>query len=437
MLIQLRALQPWSYPGRVRWQYGAIVLGLAAALIGLAYGALFVPGLTLGWLLVPLVIGIMTPNRPMKAAMMGVTLGWPIAVCSLGLVGLGHSLLWVSAGAVLLLTSIMMAASIIGLIATTLTLLVIPVFPASPLLVLAAATQSLPYPVFGFLGLLVVAFVLEIRGIGRQQLGDPRVGPASSHPRKVIIVVFMALGVGVAQMAESRSSSLGEVPTGWQTVKQPPAITEHGTRWRLRDAIHNATRPGSLVILGENILDADDAPVLAFWCELATSADITMLIGVREPQRSTLWRFDANSCAASAYEDRVFLRSRLGVPGHTGSWFPAESYPKAPLYAPPAGTFSVTGRDVLLCLEAFLPSAWLDGPWRSEQSQQAGAEFRPVVLVLSNDRAFGAWADNIRQLRRKAARALASLAVSQSAPVVLHAETDHSFIIYSPPSAES
>ena len=426
--------QPTPYyatvPAFGRWGRRFGIMGVAI----LAYAALFAPNVTLAWLIIPLVIGITVADPRTKAVMMGVTLVWPIGVCSLGLINLGESAVVITVGAALLLGAIAALASVVGITMTTIGLLAIPIFPASPLLVLVALVQTLPYPLIGFGVVLLFALGIELRWLYRRSY--PPAPSSSGHDRTmrpIYRVIMTAVGAFIlllsilkAQIAELQP--LRVQPAGWFTVEQPLAITDYGSRLKLRDAIRERTYPNSLVILGETMMAAADTEAVAFWCEIVAANDITLLIGVSAGDRSTLWRLTAETCAQRRTTPMVFLQARLGVPSHTGPFWPAALYPDAPLTAHFGPGDPVTGRDVLLCIEAFLPWAWIKGPWRHALTSQ-----RAPVVIVSNDRAFGRWAPAVRELRRKVARAMASLVLShRRPPLVLHAETDHSFLIFDP-----
>ncbi|MCY4288618.1 MAG: zincin-like metallopeptidase domain-containing protein [Aestuariivita sp.] len=238
----------------------------------LAYAALFVPKVTLAWLIIPLAMGIAASCPRTKAAMMGVTLVWPVSVCSLGLINLGESVIVITIGALLLLGAVVAFAGVVGVTITTLGLLTIPIFPASPLLVLAALVQTFSYPIIGFGVLLLLALGIELRWLYRRSY-PPAPSPslpdlamrdiyklATRHIYRttlnVLFVLAILLAILQAQFAELRS--LRVQPMGWLAVDQPLAISEYGSRLKLRDAIRDRTYPNSLVILGETMMEAED-----------------------------------------------------------------------------------------------------------------------------------------------------------------------------------
>jgi len=78
------------------------VIGLIlASAVGLAvtHAAWFHAQVSLGWALVPLGAGLIVGGRAARVLGLGLYLFWPVVLCSIGLIGLGFSPLWVSAGA--------------------------------------------------------------------------------------------------------------------------------------------------------------------------------------------------------------------------------------------------------------------------------------------------------------------------------------------------
>ncbi len=374
----------------------------------LAFAAFFLPFVPFALALAPLLYAAWSGRASLRAGAMAGFMLWPAIASATGLVGVGMDpgLAWAGAAGIVVALSLLAAG--VGILPVTLALLALPVFPASPLLPLAALL-----PGAGFAGLIVTALALT----GAEATRSPRVRTVLSSGIAATLAAWNILPAVPS----------GEVTPLWREIPEPVMVTERA-RWI---ALRESLPAGGTASLGENIFRAEDADARAFWCRAARDRSLTLLIGVSEPyegaRRSTLWRLDPETCARFG-DDAVLYRARFGIPGLTGTWarMPGERHP--PSHDP--------GFDVLICLEAFLPWAWAALSGDAEPA-------RPVV-VLSNDGAFGPVFGPefgpvfravpgplpVPVLRRKAARAMAGLSGRQ----VHHAETGRTALLLSTPA---
>ena len=402
------------------------VLGAMFAIASLAVtlAGFFSPDVPFWIAGLPLAAAIVIGTPDARAIAMAAWMFWPAVIIVDGLGGVG-ALPDMPAWPAALLAAVILGglAALAGITTPVLFLVLIPVSPASPLLVIADAV-----PGTGLAGLL-----LAVCGF---MMAEALPGTAL---RTVAVCLIMAGAGGLsapfdASFAASRAQA---PPTAWQSVPVPLTVTER-TRWIvLRDSIAH----GSRVVMGENIFHASDREAAAFWCDAARTRDLTLWIGVYAddgmPRRGEIWRFDRDTCAGPQPHPQPVYAARFGVPGITGTWGPME---------PVAG--GNAGPHWFICLEAFLPVAWLMLPATANPSYRpavpsgasyrpavpSGASYRPAVpsgqdrpvIVLANDTPVDALPVAI--LRRKVARAMGGL----HGRIVLFAETGHSILVAKP-----
>lgn len=361
--------------------------GPFAAVIAVAGPVLAVPAFFVEavpfWLAgFPLLAGIWVGTPLARAAAMAGWLAVPAAVSAIGLAGIGHAPELVWAGATVAVLSIAVLAGLIGISLASFALTLVPFFPASPLVVLAAGLPGYGVPALGIVALTLACIELLPRHRGR------------------------GLIAGVAALAAVSITDWGPgaAPASpWAEVPEPAAATETGRRLAIRDVLP----AGGAAMLGEAVFRAEDIVSRDAWCRIAEERDLTLFVGVTETlggtDRGAVWRLDRETCAPGA-APAVAARAWLGIPGVTGDWFPM-----------PGADVDGTAPGFLVCLEGFLPWSWA-------RILRVGAARRDVI-VISNDGAFGALPVHV--LRRKAAGAMAAL-VSRG---VAHAETGRTLLV--------
>ncbi len=365
----------------------------------LAFAAFFLPSVPFALALLPLLVAAWSGLAALRAAAMAGFMLWPAIASATGLVGVGMDpgVAWAGAAGIVVALSLLAAGT--GILPVTLALLALPVFPASPLLPLAALL-----PGAGFAGLIVTALALTVAETLRS--------------RRIRTVLFTGIAATLAVWNILPGAPGAGATSLWREIPEPVTITERARWIALRDSLPE----GGTASLGENIFRAEDADARAFWCRAAKTRNLTLFIGVSEPyegvRRSALRRLDPETCARTG--DATITRAGFGIPGVTGTWTLMEGDGTSAAHDP--------GFDVLICLEAFLPWAWVS---------LLTEDPRPVV-VLSNDGAFGPVVASlpvlgslpVSVLRRKAARAMAGLSGRQ----VHHAETGRTALLLSTPA---
>ena len=423
-------------PGTENWLQGCHSLPLRVLLcpIGAAitFTAFFLPEVPFALALLPLVIGIWSGARAVRFTTMTSFMIWPVFLSAWGLHGLDVAppgLVMILATALTLTLGVIAAQA--GIMATTLLVSLIPVFPASPLLPLAALLPGL-----GMVGLLTALAGLAVI----EAIRTPRWRQA------FLLLLYVCLATSSMGHTLIRTHLDAQTDSGWRDKRQPRALSNRARWIALRDSL-----PGhGTVILGENIFAAADDAARAFWCHAVASRDLTLYLGVAEPYgsvtRSAVWRLDAETCAATGQPASPAIHhATFGIPHLTGSWGPMggpmETHPVG-FNAPGTGRSNAPGTgdrddppfDWLICLEAFLPSAW------AGLLLDMGSEEDPSrpIMVLSNDTAFrplpalsplpALGAPPVHVLRRKAASAMAGLA----GRAVYFAETGRTILIHDP-----
>lgn len=311
----------------------------------------------------------------------GAMAGWlvvPAATSAIGLTGIGHPGTLVWPGAVAIVLALTGVAWLIGIALATITVTLVPVFPASPIVVLS---DALPGVGIAGLGIAALCFALV------EQV--PR-------GRGLLLIAFVAL------LGGWNSQAPPPLPSTWTEVPEPPGATERG-RWI---AIRDFLPEGAAAILGEAMFRAEDLSALDFWCRAAETRDLTLFVGVTETRdatdRGAVWRLDRDACTPGG-APVIAARAWLGIPGVTGGWLPM-----------PGGDTATAGPDLLICLEGFLPWSWA-------RLVVTGAALD--VVVVSNDGAFGPLP--VPVLRRKAAGAMAALLDRG----IAHAETGRTLLV--------
>lgn len=360
--------------------------GAFAALVALAGPALAVPAFFIEavpfWISgLPLLAGIWVRTRRVRIAAMAGWLAVPAVVSVIGLTGIGHApeLVWPGAAAAVLALAAL--AGVIGISLATFALTLVPWFPASPLVALA---DVLPGYGVGALCIVVLAlaWVELLPGYRGQAL---------------VAVLAVLVAVNAVEWKPGRQPA-----SRWAEVPEPVAATETGRRLAIREILPE----GGAAILGEAVFREDDWSARAAWCRIASERDVTLFVGVTESldgtNRGAVWRLDRETCAPGAAPD-IAARAWLGIPGVTGTWFPM-----------PGAYGGGAGSGFLVCLEGFLPWAWV--------RLSSEGRVRDVV-VISNDGAFGSLPVHV--LRRKAAGAMATLFKRG----VAHAETGRTLLV--------
>lgn len=356
-----------------------IVAGLiAAAVPALAVPALFHAAVPFWIAGLPLVAGIWAGTPLARAAAMAGWMAVPAATSAFGLAGIGQPGALVWTGAAIVVVACAVLAARLGIATVTIALTLVPVFPASPVVVLADTLPGL-----GLIGLGIAALCLF----------------AVEHLPRGRTPLLLAL-VGLLGAWKIQSPPPG--PSAWTAIPEPPGASERG-RWL---AILELVPEGATAILGEAVFRDGDLAALGFWCRAAEARDLTLFIGVtetwRRADRGAVWRLDRETCAPGR-APAIAERAWLGIPGVTGGWRPM----------PRAGG-DATGPDFLICLEGFLPWSW---------ARLAAARASRDVVVVSNDGAFGSLPVHV--MRRKAAGAMAAL----DDRAVAHAETGRTVLV--------
>ena len=356
---------------------------LLAAMIAIGGPALAVPAFfheaVPFWLSgLPLLAGIWAGTRLARAAAMAGWLAVPAGVSAIGLAGIGHDLALVWSGAIAVVLALAVLAAIIGISLVAIAVTLIPVFPASPLVVLADALPGL-----GLVGLGIAALSLSA---------------VEFLPRGRTLLLLALVGLLGAWKVQSPPPG----PSAWTAIPEPPGASEQG-RWL---AILELVPDRATAILGEAVFRDGDLAALGFWCRAAEARDLTLYIGVTETwhraDRGAVWRLDRETCAPGR-APAIAERAWLGIPGVTGDWRPM-----------PRADGDATGPDFLICLEGFLPWSW---------ARLAAARASRDVVVVSNDGAFGSLPVHV--MRRKAAGAMAAL----DGRAVAHAETGRTVLL--------
>ena len=370
----------------LRERIAAIVLLTAG--LPLVTAAFLLPAMPFWAAILPLAAGIALATPLARAAAMAAFLLPAALICAWGFIGIGIAPALVWPAALLVVAALAGMTALIGITAATALMTAVPVFPASPLLPFADALP--PLGLYGLIAALGLAAALEY---GRNLIS------AGGVAGLALLGMFSSLGAGTFNHWTTHG-----VPV-WIEAPAPRTVTER-TGWI---AIRDNLNPGTTAVLGENVFAAGDTEALRFWCRAVKARELTLYIGVAEPMgaasRGAVWRLDAHSCERPVRPEVVY-RARLGIPGVTGTWGPM----------PPIERTDPLMADVLICLEAFLPRAWVP------LLQGSAATGQPVV-ILSNDTAFAPIPVHV--LRRKAAGAMAGLA---GRPVV-HAETTRTVLL--------
>ncbi|WP_419738628.1 hypothetical protein [Ruegeria sp.] len=391
----------------------------------LTAAAFFLPDVPFALALLPLFAGLWSGTGPVRFTAMTSFMIWPVMLCAWGIYGVepGRSDLIVPLAVGLVLALGLLAARI-GILPTTLLVTLIPVFPASPVLPLAALMPGL-----GLAGPFTVMLLLAlIEAIHAPPLRRLLLGTVA------FCLITWAVGHELIQTHLAERSHAGNPAprSEWREIPEPAAITERGRWIALRDQFPD----GATLILGENVFAQEDTEALAFWCHAATTRGITAYIGVSEPYRSStrgaVWRLDPDSCNTVGRHPSAFVihRAGLGIPHLTGTWGMMQAGRDPTQSAPPA-----PGIDWLICLEAFLPWAWIGLLVETAPEFPPDPASRPPIIVLSNDQAFRplpalrvtpAFAPPpVHVLRRKSARAMTALANRH----IHFAETGRSLLI--------
>jgi len=422
-------VQPRGRPTRIARGLTVAVPAVCGAT--LAYAGFFLDGAPLWLALAPLAWGLVIGTRIVRGAAMAAAMLWPVTLSGIGLTGAGVAPWLVWPGATAVLVGLSGLAAIAGIGGATVSLLAVPVFPASPLLALADALGGVAHPLALGAAVLATCACLELGPRFLRAVARPSVRAA------VLGIVLVPLALSMPASSGAANLAGPEPEAEWRERAVPRAFSEHGSRLLLRAQLPR----GGTVVLGENVFEAEDAGARAFWCAAVIDRDVTLFAGVSEPygtvRRGAIWRLDRDGCANGAHPTPVH-RARFGIPGLTGTWGPmASDVENGPRVAGEPGT-----EHWLICLEAFLPRAWLRGvpdrgavhrpSWLSGPANMGVADNVAPVLVLSNDGAFGRHADAASRLRRKIAGAMAGVMArgpdGRPRPV-LHAETGRTVLI--------
>ena len=412
-------------PGVLDWP--GLVLRLLLFPIGAAISlvAFFLPAVPFALALLPLFAGLWSGAATVRFTTMTSFMIWPVFLAAWGLHGLdvgAPELVWSLAAA--LVVALGLLAAQIGIVPATLLVTLFPVFPASPLLPLAALLPGLGPP--ALFGTLTGLALIEATRKPRRRRG-------------LLAILTTCLGIWTMGHALIREHVTAGVQTGWTELSEPISITKRARWIALRDLLPD----DSTVILGENIFAAENTEARAFWCRVVTTRNLTLYLGVAEPYgaaaRGAVWRLDAQSCTTPKPHPATLAthRASLGIPHLTGTWglmggrmggLMANRVSEA------AGFRSSPQFDWLICLEAFLPWAWAGLLTDTARDRQPS---RPLI-VLSNDTSFrplpslppvsALGAPPVHVLRRKAATAMAGL----TGRTVFFAETARTVLIRHP-----
>ena len=387
------------------WLAMAVRMLLGPVGPGITFAAIFFPVVPFALVLLPLAAGIWSGARTARFRTMGYFMVWPSLLATWGLYGLNigtPGLLL--AGATAFVIALGLLAAQIGIVPTTLLVTLIPVFPASPILPLAALLPGFSLP--GLFGVITGLAVIEAM---------------RHHRRRQYILLLLTTGLVLWTMGHAliRGHLAVDKHPGWTELSVPDTITKRA-RWI---AVRDLLPDGSTAILGENLFAREDTEARAFWCRAATDRNLTLYPGVGEPHgsatRSAVWRLDARTCSLIPDGAPAVHRATFGIPDLTGSWGPMGSG---------TGRLAEPGFNWLICVEAFLPWAWA-GVLTDTGAPDAAT--RPV-FVLSNDTSFRPLpvlgTPPIQSLRRKAGTAMAGLAGRP----VLFAETDRTLLLQDP-----
>ena len=387
---------------------------VAVAGPALAAPAFFIEAVPLWVAGLPLLAGIWAGTRLARAAAM---LGWlalPAAISAIGLSGIGHDPVLVWGGAALVVVALACLPALFGILLTSFGVTLVPFFPASPFIPLADVLPAVGVP-----ALLIVALCLACIEL------LPR------HRGKALLAL-----VGVLAAVNGAGWEPGRAPpSAWAEVPEPPGLTDNGRRLAILDVLPD----GGAAVLGEAVFRADDMAALAAWCRAAEARDLTLFVGVTETldgslpgatgwfdetDRGAVWQLDREGCAPGG-SPTVVARAWLGIPGVTGDfvampgrygdWIPA-LLKNGEWLRGPWEDDTWTAPEFLVCLEGFLPWAWLS-LWLS--LSPGGGD----VVVISNDEAFGKIPVHV--LRRKATGAMASLLKRG----IAHAETGRTVLV--------
>ena len=371
----------------------------------LAVQAFFIEAVPLWVAGLPLLAGIWAGTPLARATAMVGWLAVPAVVSAIGLTGIGHDPVLVWGGAALVVIALACLPALFGISLASFGMTLVPFFPASPFVALADVL-----PGYGLAALAIVAVSLAcIEFLPR-------------HRGKALL----ALCAGLAAMNGAGWEPGRIPPSAWAEVPESPGLTETGRRLAILDVLPD----GGAAVLGEAVFRADDHAALSAWCRAAEARDLTLFVGVTETlegaelldgtDRGAVWRLDREGCSPGAVPT-VVARAWLGIPGVTGDlvampgrygdWSPGLPFDDTWM-AGPWEDETWTAPEFLVCLEGFLPWAWLS-------LSPGGGD----VVVISNDEAFGKIPVHV--LRRKAAGAMASLLKRG----IAHAETGRTVLV--------
>ena len=302
---------------------------------------------------------------------------WPTLISGWGLVQLGYDPVAVIGGAACLIALVTALFLWLGLGPGSVLLAALPAFPANPLLVTGALL-----PGTGVWGGPVLLFWALLTGWA------PRLWQRAG----LLAAIALAPVVLHDRAVTSPEPMLQKID-----LSGIRALTERG-HWM---DILSRVNEGDTLILGENILMADDSATIAWWCRAVETRNITALIGVMGTGGlGEVWMVESGmECPVPLY------RAALGVP-----------FVNAEIFAGYRATHLAVSPDVarpeidwLICFEAFSLWRWISLGLNSHSP-------RPVV-ILANDR----WTDPIptASLRRKVTGAFAALYGRE----VAHADT--------------
>ncbi|MCY4306113.1 MAG: hypothetical protein OXC62_15260 [Aestuariivita sp.] len=400
---------------------------------GLTYFAYFDDRFPLAWALLPFIVAVILGTMWARITAMVSFLVWPVVISSIGLIGIGLDAALVGLGACGILITLLGLTAVAGLTGATMALLCVPVFPASPLLPLMDSLKDLPWALIFLVVIMIITGLLEVKSI---QHGSP--DEARSCRLAVMAVMFIVVSLG--QSLPHRPDTKNDITEGfqsrWYEIPAPVGLTPL-TRWiQLRDQL---PRNGTIV-LGENIIDAEDIDGLSFWCRAVAAKNLTLYLGVSEPyrfhRRSALWMLDRDICAVVQspdfkITDARIARARYGIPWVTGTW---TLMPATPLSLPDAIQPDVllSSNSVFMCLEAFLPWAWFHSLLNSPPTHNHENQQVQHMIVVANDTAFGRHAAMISTLRRKVAGTVMTFlnhSIKRPFSSVVFAEAERTYLV--------